>query len=91
MGFFSINASWRMKQYNWNTTYASFFQGNVSGISSGFAGFGYVSIQRNGVDIAFGYFRIDGATGGFAIVSVHGTEQGGYNHDSPLQRDGLFW
>jgi len=54
-------------------TYAFFFKGKGSGIGSGFAGYGAVFLQRNGMDIAEGYSRINGATGGYSTLSVHAT------------------
>jgi len=54
-------------------TYAFFFKGKGSGVKSGYAGWGVVNLEKNGVFIAQGYSRINGATGGFSTHSVHAT------------------
>jgi len=54
-------------------TYEFFFKGDGFGTSSSYAGFGSVFLQRNGIEIAQGFSRINGATSGHSALSVHGT------------------
>jgi len=54
--------------------YAFSFKGNGYATGSNYAGYGYVTLQRNGVDVAVGMSNIYGATSGTgSTVSVHGT------------------
>jgi len=55
--------------------YAFTFKGNGSGTGSGFAGYGWVHLQRNGANVAIGYSRngITPTSGTYSTLSVHAT------------------